>query len=228
MVSTRGAQLALALAVLAAAAGAAAAEATRWISEQLEVDMRRGQSTQHAITRMVPSGTQVELLETNDRSGYSRIRTPSGAEGWVLTRFLQNRPPARTQLPETEARYQELRGQHGQLSDELRELRAERDGLQREVERLSAAERTLEQDLASVRQLSGNALALDEENRDLRSRTAAAEMRIDELSASNQSLVDNNRRSWFLAGAAVLLLGLLLGLLLPRIRWKRKSGWDRL
>jgi SH3 domain protein len=176
----------LLLAGLFVAQAVAAQGATRWITDQLEVDMRRGQSNRHAITRMVPTGTAVELIQTDAASGYSRIRTPSGAEGWVLSRFLASQPPARVRATE------------------------------------------LEQQLAEVRAQSADALKIAEQNRELTSRLAAAEERAAGLEARNRELSDQGRRSWFIAGAAVLASGLALGLILPRIRWKKKSSWDRL
>jgi SH3 domain protein len=168
------------------AQAAAAQGTTRWITDQLEVDMRRGQSNRHAITRMVPTGTAVELIQADAASGYSRIRTPSGAEGWVLSRFLASQPPARVRATE------------------------------------------LEQKLAEVRAQSADALKIAEQNSELTSRLAAAEERAAGLEARNRELSDQGRRSWFIAGAAVLASGLALGLILPRIRWKKKSSWDRL
>ncbi len=217
------------LALLLIVQGLAAQERERWITDRLEVDMRRGQGTRFAITRMLPAGTRVELLETDAKTGYSRVRAPSGAEGWVLSRFLENERPARLQLPDLEARHLALQQQHAELSDQARELREERDGLQREVAQLKGTAEKLEKDLADIRALSASTLEVAEQNRALSERAASAEQRVGELEARNQELTERGRRSWFLAGAGVLLVGLLLGLLLPRVRWKKKSGWgDRL
>lgn len=224
--AVRGLALALLLIV---AQGLAAQERARWITDQLEVDMRRGQGNRFAITRMLPSGTRVELIEADAETGYSRVRTPSGAEGWVLSRFLDSEPPARLRLPEVEARHRTLQQQQSELSDEARALRGERDGLQREISQLQSASAGLEKDLAEIRTVSADALKTAEENRALQARAAAAEQRANELEARNLELTDQGRRNWFLAGAGVLLLGFLLGLVLPRIRWKKKSAWgDRL
>ena len=59
-----------------------------WISDQFEITLRSGPSTSNAIQLMLRSGTQVEVLERDADSGYSRVRTGGGTEGWVLTRYL--------------------------------------------------------------------------------------------------------------------------------------------
>ena len=78
-------------------AGAAGAE-TAWVSDQFEITLRSGPSTSNAIERMLNSGTRLEILETDPESGYSRVRTSGGTEGYVLTRYLMNEPAAREQL----------------------------------------------------------------------------------------------------------------------------------
>jgi SH3 domain protein len=200
----------------------------RWITDQLTADMRRGQSNRHAITRMVPSGTAVQLLQTDKASGYSRIRTPSGAEGWVLSRYLMAQPPARVRVPELEARVRSLAAQQTSASGELQTVTRERDDLRRQVQALEASGRSLEQQLSEARSLSADTAKIANQNRLLTDKIARAEQQISELDARNRALSDSGRRDWFLAGAGVLGAGLVLGLVLPRIRWKKKDAWGRL
>lgn len=97
--------------------GAVAAE-TRYVSDDLEVTLRTGQSTSHQIVRMVKSGTAVEALETDANTGYSKVRTPSGSEGWVLSRYLMTAPSARQQLSELQRRLAELEIENKQLKEQ--------------------------------------------------------------------------------------------------------------
>ena len=69
-----------------------------WVSDQFEITLRSGPSTSNAIQLMVDSGTRLEVLERDAESGYSRVQTQGGTEGWVLTRYLMNEPSAREQL----------------------------------------------------------------------------------------------------------------------------------
>jgi SH3 domain protein len=41
-------------------------------------------------------------------------------------------------------------------------------------------------------------------------------------------LQDSSNREWFLTGAGVIIIGILIGLIAPRLRPKKKSGWDSL
>ena len=60
---------------------------TRYVSDRLDIQMRTGKGTKFRILRMLPSGTAVEVLETDTANGYTRVRTPGGVEGWVLSRL---------------------------------------------------------------------------------------------------------------------------------------------
>jgi SH3 domain protein len=209
-------------------APASAQDNKRWVTDQLEVDMRRGQSNRHAIIRMVPSGTAVDVLEDDAASGYSRIRTPSGAEGWVLSRYLQRQPTARLQLPQLESRLASLTEKGTDWRSELDKLQRERDELRRQVEDLDATRGGLQRELTTVREASANALRIQAQNQDLATRLAASEQRIVELETANRELSGQSNRNWFIAGGSVLGAGIVFGLVLPRIRWKRRSSWNRL
>jgi SH3 domain protein len=218
------------VALLAAmtAAAATAQDNQRWVTDQLQVEMRRGQSTQHAITRMLSSGTAVELLEDDRASGYSRIRTAGGAEGWILSRYLQKQPAARARLPDLEKSLAAGSRQLEQARGELEQLRQQRDELRRQAQGLQDSASGLQRDLTAVREASAETLRIQAENRVLSERLAGAEQRIGELEAANRQLSDENRRDWFIAGGGVLGAGLVLGLVLPRIRWQKRSSWKRL
>ena len=79
-----------------------------------------------------------------------------------------------------------------------------------------------------MRRLSANVIQVDEQNRQLRERIAAAEQKLTELQRENDSLANRSSREWFVVGAGVVILGMALGLILPRIRWRRKSSWSEL
>ena len=81
---------------------------TRYVSDRLEIQMRTGKGTQFRILRMLPSGTALEILEVDQENGYSRVRTPSGVEGWVLSRFLMQGRAARDQLADAEKKLARL------------------------------------------------------------------------------------------------------------------------
>lgn len=215
------------LCLLALSAAAADAQ-TRYVSDRLEVTLRTGTTTQHSIVRMLPSGTRVEVLGTDDAAGYTRVRSADGTEGWVLTRYLMDRPAAREQLEVATARAESLAARVAELTAEVEVLRSERDTLDAERGGLGAESEELRTELERVRRVSASALELDKTNRELRTRLAAAEQASDSLRADVSDLKRNTQRDWFLAGAGVLVLGLLFGLIIPKLRLGRRSRWGDL
>ncbi len=77
---------------------------TRYVSDDLVITLRSGPSTQNAIIDNLNSGDAVDILEEEDDSGYSRVRVrASGAEGWVLSRYLSTERAAGDRLTEAES-----------------------------------------------------------------------------------------------------------------------------
>ena len=217
----------LILLLLVCVASTALAE-TRYVSDRLEITLRTGTSTQYSIIRMLPSGMRLEVLERDAESGYTRVRTPDGTEGWVLARYLMAQPAARDQVAvateraaNASLRVTDLEAQVEALSAERDALQAQRDGLESELAEVRA-------ELERIRRVSASAVELDKANRELRTRVAAAEQDGTLLRAEIAELKRNTQRDWFVAGAGVLVLGLVLGLVLPRLRWRRRSGWGDL
>jgi SH3 domain protein len=68
-------------------------------------------------------------------------------------------------------------------------------------------------------------IVLDQENRELQQKNVALEKEMQILSQENQVLKDRSQREWFIAGAGVLLFGLIIGLLMSRVRLKKRSSW---
>ena len=89
----------LAISALFILSSIAAAQAkTAWVDDQLYLPVRSGAGPQfRIIENAVPSGTPLEVIEVSD-SGYTRVRTPKGNDGWVSSQYLSNTPIARNDL----------------------------------------------------------------------------------------------------------------------------------
>jgi len=201
---------------------------TRYVSDRLEITMRSGTSTSHGIVRMLRSGTPVEVLETDKQSGYSRVKTSSGKEGWVLTRFLMNGPAARDRLAEAEKRLAELELENRKMHTSMATLREEMSTVEKQRQDLDNEHRNVSQELTEIKRTASSALAIDSENKELKSRMVALERNLQTVQQENENLKDRTARDWFMVGAAVVLLGIIVGLIIPRIRWRKKSSWDSL
>lgn len=202
----------LALLLILAMIPSFASADTRFV--EVEVTLRTGQGTGFSIIRMVRSGTPVEVLELDPGSGYTRVRVPGGTEGWLLSRYLTATPVGADQLVAARQRVD-------QLLREKRESGEERDRYLKEAESLA-------EELARLKDLSANVIAIEETNKQLESRRIRDEETIKQLRADNERYRSKSGRDWFLAGGGVLAFGIFLGVVLPRIRWRRKRTWSDL
>jgi SH3 domain protein len=201
---------------------------TRYVSDRLEIQMRTGKGTQFRIMRMLPSGTAVEILETDSENGYTRIRAPGGVEGWVLSRLLMKGQAARDKLADAEKRLASFELENRKLSSSLENLKKEKGGSDQELNKFSKENRKLSQELENIRRTASSSLAIDAENKELKSRIVAYEREVQSLQQENSGLKDRTARDWFMVGAGVVILGMVIGLIIPRIRWRKKSSWDTL
>ena len=198
-----------------------------WVTDQFEITLRSGPSTSNAIQLMVGSGTRLEVLERDADSGYTRVRTQGGTEGWVLTRYLMSEASAREQLERLTSQLTNANSRGSSLDTQLTAIRSEYDTANRKIQTLEREKAAVEQELAEIKRTAANVLSINEQNRSLMDQLTAAQIRADTLEQENRSLASQTKRYWFMAGALVLLVGIILGIWLPRIRWQRRSRYDR-
>ena len=206
-------------------AGNAVAE-TRYVSDTLEITMRSGKGTNFGITRMLRSGTPVEVLDVDKKSGYTQVRTKSGKEGWVLSRFLMNGRAARERLATAEKNLAELELENRKLTTSMMTVTEEKSGLEKNLQELEGQSRGVNQELSEIKRTASSALAIDSENKELKGRMVSLERQLQTVQQENETLKDRTARDWFMVGAAVVLLGIIVGLIIPKIRFRKKSSWD--
>ncbi|MDX8405070.1 MAG: TIGR04211 family SH3 domain-containing protein [Mariprofundus sp.] len=205
-------RLMFAIICLFASVSLASAE-TRYIVDQATLPMRAGQSTGHKITAMLPSGMAVEVLEQS-AAGYSHIRTSSGKVGWILSRYLMPTPAARERLVKVEMELTKL----NEVKQQKRTAEAERDELMQ-------VKNQLQGELDHLRKTAANAVQLAEENTALRATAEEAGQALESLQQQTRDIRNSAQQRWFMLGGGAILLGILLGLILPRMRVQRKSRW---
>ncbi len=214
--------------IIACVASVAEAQTIRYVTDQLEITMRSGKSTQHQVVRVLPSGTPVELLEVDSESGYSRVRSPQGIEGWVISRYLDNEPSGRERLAKAEKKIANLNIENSRLQEDIKQLTVDKNAVEKEKQALSKENHRLDQELTHIRQTAGSAIAIDSENKSLKEKLNTLERNYQSVKQENEVLKDRSDRDWFMVGAGVILLGIAIGLIIPKIRWRRKSSWDSL
>jgi SH3 domain protein len=213
---------ALVLLLLATAAQAQ----TRYITDHTLVELRRGPGIEYLILRNLEAGMAVQVLEQNADSGYSRVRVQDqGTEGWILTRFLIAEPIARDRLDAAERNLATAKARAADLEQRVTTLTAELGTTKSELEKVSTNHDQVSKDLADLRTASANVVEIRDQNESLRLRLIQREREVEELTAANARLASQDQQNWFIVGAGVLLGGIIIGLIAPSLRRKRRSDW---
>lgn len=197
-----------------------------YASDQVEVLVRTGPTPKHAIVKVLKSGAELEILERDRNSGHTRIRTPGGVEGWVLTRHLMSEPAARVLLGELSDQFLDSGDQPSDPQAQAELVRRKYETLIQQAAALEKHNGQLEAELSKLKQLAAGAVQLDNQNREMRQQVSALTTKLDKLEQENQTLGKQVEREWFYAGALVLFAGLFLGLVIPRIQWRKRSRYS--
>jgi SH3 domain protein len=209
-------------------AGHVHAQTERYVTDSLRLEARQGPSTNHRITNMLSSGTRVTVLEQDAETGYSRVALDDGSEVWILSRFLMDQPAARAQLAQAREKFTSERDNARNLTGELETMGRTADELEQSKSALATDKKLLQTELAQIKQAAADTLAIQERNQNLDKQLEVVSTDLDAAKQRNRALKERAERDWFIAGAGVLLGGIIIGLVIPKIRWKRRRGWGEL
>jgi SH3 domain protein len=189
---------------------------TAYVTDSVEIPLRSGDSERSKIVKMLANGTQLTIFQDSNENGYSYVQASNGAEGFILTRYLANEPAARAQLEATNKKLEALQEENKQLKSNhavSQEIGKERDKLSNE--------------LTELHQTAANAIQLKQQRDELQERVVTIERELQQYKRENQALTDSSNQDWFLYGGGLALFGVLLGFILPKLSWRRRSsGWD--
>lgn len=203
------------LTVFLVASGLAHAR-TGYVTDSFDLPLRSGESERSKIVKMLPNGMQLNVLGETTDNGYTWVQAGNGAEGYILTRYISSEPGARSQLEALQSKLQALQDENKQLKS----AQATSQEVGKERDKLSA-------DLSELQQTAANAIQLKQQRDQLQERVVSVERELQQLKRENQALSDSTNQDWFLYGGGLSLFGVLLGFILPKLSWRRRSsGWD--
>lgn len=205
---------------------AAPAPKKGYITDKLEVQMRAGQSLQHKVLKMLPSGTPVTIMGDNPDTGWSLVKLENGEDGWVLARYLTTEPLVRVQFDEANRKLMAVQDENRRLKEELTALQSGKVGVDQVATQRKAEIERLNTEVIAIRQASANAIQIQEERDRLQQYVIDLERDVEALRREKSALESDYRQNWFLIGAGVLFGGMLLGVVLPKLSWRKKASWD--
>ncbi|MCX7086525.1 MAG: TIGR04211 family SH3 domain-containing protein [Methylococcales bacterium] len=206
----------------------AAAEAeTVYTVDSVDFPFRANEDTRSKIVAMIPGGTELTVLHRNTRSGFSKVKTSSGAEGYIISRNLTPTPGTKVQVNELNLKLAALIEENNIIKAELSASKGDNTQALTPNQSLLDERDRAKQELAELKIASTQTVQLKEQRDQLQERNIAIERELEQIKRENQAYQNTSNQDWFLYGGALALAGILLGFLLPKMAWKRKSsGWD--
>lgn len=202
-----------------------AVAATMYISDELTVPVRSGPSNEYRIVhRGLTSGTRMEVLEEDESSGFSRIRTTSGTEGWIRSQYLVSEPIARLKLASAQESLRRARAELAaeqkkvqELTQTTRQQSSANNTNQQQIEQLQA-------ELAEIKRISADAIETHNSNLKLEENNARLQEELDDLAESYARLQNDAENQMLMIGGGLIFLGLIAGVAIKAR--PQRSAWS--
>lgn len=203
------------------------AKSIQYVSDQLTIPMRSGITNGHKILKFLNSGDALEVIETTDDEKYSLVvpLDDSSKTGWVESSLLMNGKSARAQLEVAKVKIQSIKEKQAGIKKQLKDSQGQNRDLENIQSQLEKKIKGLQNTLARLRKNASDPIRIADENEQLKQQLASAQAQAEQLTQENIILGDQNIKSWFMIGAAVSIGSLILGIMLTRIRWRKKESW---
>ncbi len=182
---------------------------TMYVRDILKITMRAGRGTEYKILEVLESGQEVETLSIDDE--WARVRLQNGKEGWVSGKYLT---PEKTssqilkRLQEKESllgsQLSVLRTENAKLSGEVKGL-----GLQLAESRQNLVEIT--KTYENLKNNSGGYIQLESDHKKVAQKLAEQSKKAESLEDELTKVLQQQNIKWFFSGAAVLILGIIIG-----------------
>jgi SH3 domain protein len=169
-----------------------------------KITMRTGPGVEHKIVAMLTSGSKLETIEY--QKDWSHVKTQGNKTGWVLSRFLTQEVPQTLLVEQLQVENQRLVAAFEQAEEKKRAL-AEKNEFLGDIEEKY---KKLEQASADFLKLSDSYKVLARESQDQKDQILTLEKNM-----------NNEEKLWFLSGAGVFIVGLIIGL---STRKKKRSS----
>ncbi len=186
-----------------------------YISDVVTVPLRSGPTTAHRILhRGLPSGTQLTILGTDEEAGFTQVRTNDGMEGWVTSQYLIGEPIARVKLAAAEKRLQSLKAEIDKEREGRVSIQAEHKETDANNRTLNSQVQSLSKELTELKRISGDSINEHARNIELVQQNTRLAAQFEEQSNKARQLEENLQLKWLLYGGALVLIGLLIGVVL--------------
>jgi SH3 domain protein len=200
---------------------------TRYVSDMLILCLRSGPGNEYRVIKTLRSNTPVEVLE--EEEDHLKVRTDDGAEGWVVKQYISSDTPKpviiaalKRDVEQLEGMVEKLKKDRTSLSDELeaakqshatrvKELEEEASDNSKEIYRKTRELKEFAGKYSTLVDQSKDVVELVAERDKLQKESNRLNEEVEHLRQENARLGRTRTQRWFLAGAGVFFIGLILG-----------------
>jgi len=201
--------------------GAGLVQAETWyVTDSLEITLRTGPELDRKITSMLKSGQSMEIIDKGEE--WSQVRLPSGREGWVLNRFIQEELPVKMQFETLQKKYNDLLSGADEPLQKLKEVTNANTRLRTELAKTKRDFGALQKSYKELRETTADARRIKTERDQLSQQLAENSKETRRLKIALETAEKKSTQWWFIAGAGVLFFGFIIGFAV-RPRRKRSS-----
>lgn len=208
-------RLLLSLLLILILAATALAE-TRYVVDQLVVNLRDSNGSQYNTVKNLKTGTPLEILEEDNR--FVKVRIKSGEEGYILKQYVTKKTPSAitiARLEKEQARLKKEVEQLRQASTTQAELKNSAENELDEMDKALAKSRqelkTLAKKHEDLKFKSEHIVQLAEERDALDAEHSKLSSEVEVLRKENEGFHRSNAIRWFLAGGGVFFFGWIIG-----------------
>lgn len=205
--------------------GSALAE-TVYVSDDLNLSLWDAASKKGKILKSLPIGTPLTVIGKQSKSEFIHVRLLDGTEGYIKSRYTKKQAPAVDPKDTSSKTLALLQSENAALRTELNVLKNSLIPGSSLEKSLFTERNQLARELNELKKTAASSLQLKNERDELQERVVNVERDLQQFKLENQALKDTASQDWFLYGGALALAGVLLGFILPKLSWRRKSSWD--
>lgn len=200
---------------------------TVYVKDELYVPLRSGPSSQHRILHKgLKTSTALELLGKNEDESWINVKTSGGLEGWIPSQYIISTPTSERLLTKAKQDLANLNKTYSAAKGKLEEVSAELDKTKAKLRSTESAQQKSTMELHRIRSISSGAIELDIKYQKLLEDHELLQTENDTLNAENESLKSDQRFSFMFYGAALVLIGMFMSVIIPRLKpKKRHSEW---
>ncbi len=182
-------------------------QAKAYVSEKLTIFVHKGSSRKFKILGSLTAGDKFEVLEHNNETKFTKIKDKRGRIGWIEDKYIS------------------------QTASEKELLNTKIENLNQQLSEISQASNQQQETIASFEdvktQLENQLLQTQAQIEDKEKLLASSQEQLNNISTTVDEKTFKLKWKYFSYGAATLLGGIVIGLILPHLFGRRRgSSWD--